>query len=701
MLTTTMGTAPRLSRTARGAAVGACVVIAVVTVAGCITAVHVSGQRALEGHVYEDTVTALVWSALGALLLVKAPRNAFGPLFLVVSASACLSLVLSAAGTLYAGQGAAVACAWVAGWAWTPGTFLPVTLVPLWFPDGPPQRGDRRGRWLSVAAVGALVALTVGLAGAKTVDVTPTSSVPGPLAFPASDVLFLVGSAAVVLVAGVSVGLLLRRLIAAEGERRRQLAPVAIALCVAVPCLLAAGLLPAKAALIQIVVLPLVPAAVALAVLRYRLFDVEIVIRRSVVLLGLTALVVTGYAVVVQLTAALLRRRAGLPESLVATGVVALAFQPARSMLQGLVGRWLYGERERPLDVLTGVGERLAGAADPVVALEETTTQLRRSLRLPWVAVHGASGQLVTTGSRPVWLSDDRVDRIPLVHLGVVHGQLLVGPRGQSDSLSAADRRLLDDVAAPVAAVVAAGHLVAELRRARESVVLAREEERRRLRHDLHDGLGPVLSAIVTHADVASLRLRRDPASAAVVVDRVGRLSADAVAGLRRVVEDLRPPALDELGLVPALRQLADSFMPPGHDGQAMAESGPRTAVEIRNRLQEATLAAMPAAVEIAVYRIAAEAVRNAVVHGRALKVQIDLEATDRALLLRVSDDGSGFDPRAAATSSGLGLRSMRSRAAELGGHVRVSARAGRGTVLESSLPLHWSAHEGDPCPIS
>jgi signal transduction histidine kinase len=207
-------------------------------------------------------------------------------------------------------------------------------------------------------------------------------------------------------------------------------------------------------------------------------------------------------------------------------------------------------------------------------------------------------------------------------------------------------------------------------------VVLAREEERRRLRRDLHDGLGPTLSAIVTQADVASLRLERGDADAAALVDRLRSTSSAAIIGLRRVVEGLRPVGVDELGLDGALRELAAALSVPGGV----------TVELICDALPE-----LPAAVELAGYRIASEAMTNAVRHARARAITIRIVADPATLRVEVIDDGDGFVP--AAVPAGLGLQSMRERAEELGGRLDVTS-GDDGTYVRAVLPRR--DHAGD-----
>jgi signal transduction histidine kinase len=200
--------------------------------------------------------------------------------------------------------------------------------------------------------------------------------------------------------------------------------------------------------------------------------------------------------------------------------------------------------------------------------------------------------------------------------------------------------------------------------------VTAREEERRRLRRDLHDGLGPALAAIGMRAGAAEALVRADPDRAsALLVELQSEVSA-AVADVRRLVDALRPPAIDELGLVGALRLAADRLESPG---------SPRLDVASDGQLPD-----LPAAVEVAAYRIGTEAMTNAVRHAEASTCSVTLVGGED-LMVVVEDDGRGL-PR--ELRSGLGLVSMHERAAELGGECRVEPRAGGGTRVVARLPL-------------
>jgi signal transduction histidine kinase len=211
--------------------------------------------------------------------------------------------------------------------------------------------------------------------------------------------------------------------------------------------------------------------------------------------------------------------------------------------------------------------------------------------------------------------------------------------------------------------------LTAELQRSRERLVAAREEERRRLRRDLHDGLGPALASQTLTLTAARQLLRANPEQAEALLAEAIRHAQDGVNDIRRVVYELRPPALDDLGLAGALRALVAEY----------GASGVRFEVSVPEPLPP-----LPAAVEVACYRIAQEALTNVVRHAQAARCALTVTVGE-ALTLEVADDGRGLAP---ARRAGVGLASMRERTGELGGACRVEPGAAGGTRVVATLPL-------------
>lgn len=423
------------------------------------------------------------------------------------------------------------------------------------------------------------------------------------------------------------------------------------------------------------------PVSFGVAVTRHHLFSIDIILNRALVYGGLTVAVVSLYVLIVGYFGALFHTNGNLVISLVATGVVAVLFQPLRDRLQRVVNRLLYGERDEPYAVISRLGQRLEGTLTPDAILPAVVETVAGALKLPYVAIvlgQGVDRPIVAATGTPAPESL----RLPLTYQGEMVGELLLAPRAPGEDFSPADRRLLADLARQAGVAARAVRLsdetralTADLQASRERLVLAREEERRRLRRDLHDGLGPRLASLTLRIDTAHERLAHDPLAGELLSDLAARME-EAVVDIRRVVYALRPPALDDLGLLGALRAAADSYGP----------QGLRIAVE-----EPATLPVFPAAVEVAAYRIAHEALTNVVRHAAAQRctIRIELDLVTQALLVEVDDDGCGVADLQAGVprQAGLGLISMRERAAELGGVCTIEPRPGGGTRVRAVLP--------------
>jgi signal transduction histidine kinase len=269
--------------------------------------------------------------------------------------------------------------------------------------------------------------------------------------------------------------------------------------------------------------------------------------------------------------------------------------------------------------------------------------------------------------------------RLPLVYQNEVVGQLVLAHRAPGEAFSAADRRLLEDLAhqAGVAAhavrlTTDLQHLAADLQRSRERLVTAREEERRRLRRDLHDGLGPTLASLAQRLDTARVLVSHEPEAAVALLGDLKAQVKTTIVDIRRLVYALRPPALDELGLVSAIREHVTHYN--DSDGFYIALEAPER------------LPPLPAAVEVAAYRIVLEALTNVARHAHAQTCRIRMELTEaQALCLEITDDGVGLPT---ACQAGVGLTAMRERAMELGGQCRIEPGAPNGTRVWARLAL-------------
>ncbi|EFH88233.1 histidine kinase [Ktedonobacter racemifer] len=430
--------------------------------------------------------------------------------------------------------------------------------------------------------------------------------------------------------------------------------------------------------------LMLIPIFIGIAILRDQLFDIDLIINRTLVYGTLTACVVGFYVLVVGYLGALFRTSGNLLIELLATGLIAVLFQPLRNWLQRSANRLLYGLRDEPYVVLAGLGQRLETTLDSDAVLPTIVTTIKEALKLSYAAIEvkeGAAAMLVaSSGSPPA----RETLRLPLAYQREPVGTLLIAPRGYDDNLTPADVRLLDDLAHQIGIAVHTVRLTSDLQtltkalqRSREHLVTAREEERRRLRRDLHDGLGPLLSAVMLKVGLVRTLYQRDPAATDALLNQLESEIELVIADIRRLVYNLRPPALDEFGLSGAVREYAARL---GGEAQAL-----KIMVKIPS-----SLPLLPAAVEVAAYRIVQEAVTNVIRHAHAHTCQVRL-LVDTTLQIEVQDDGAGFEE---TQSTGVGLISMRERAEELGGSFTLKKNQPCGTAILAHLPLGESSAE-------
>jgi signal transduction histidine kinase len=560
---------------------------------------------------------------------------------------------------------------WYANWSWSACLVTVATVVPLVLPEGAlPSRRWRPALALAVLAVAGTSVQWMLTPYGSWSPALAAAGVRNPTATAWAGDPRLGAGLGVVTLGAVVLGLasLVVRWRAAGPAGRQQLGWIALGVAGGVllfPTGFVVGPVGTALALVPL------PAACVVAVLRHGLWDVDVVISRSLVYAALMLLVVALYTAVVAALGGVLGRSTGAP--LVATALVAVLALPLHRRLQALVNRLVHGEPEEPLALLARLGDRLGAAQDDATLAErvlpEVVGAVAQGLRLPYVAILLADGTRVEHGTPPAGAG--RTESQPLVYGGERVGELVVAPR--PGGVRARDRRALADLATQAAVACHAVVLARDVRRSRDAAVAAREEERRRLYRDLHDGLGPSLAALALQVEAARDLMSADPGRARGLLDRAhGRLTT-TVAEVRAVVHGLRPAALDDLGLHEALRELAGRFAGGGLDVR----------VEIR---PDAPLTGLPAGVEVAAYAVAAEGLANAARHAGARAVTLRVDAGPDAVVVRVTDDGRGVPPDAAP---GLGIVSMRRRAEELGGCFTVGpGPQGRGTGVEARLPL-------------
>jgi signal transduction histidine kinase len=631
---------------------------------------HVSGVE----YLYGDHVAGLLYPLVGAYLLRRRPDNRVGLVFAATSVAGINGLAgqyAVAATLVHPSWPLGDLAAWVNAWAWAPELAVPA-LLPLLFPDG--TLASRRWRPVAIAAISGL-SLAIVTMSISHHPIDATERIFNPWAVTDAAWLRGVSAASILVVFACSIaGLvcLVRRTRAARGAARAQLTWLMFSVVVTFALVAIALPLPAgPSEVIWAVAMAAIPTGVVIAVVRHGMLDIELALNRTIAFAILTGVVIVGYVVAVSALGDIAAKRVGIA----AVAVVALLVAAARDRVQRAVDHALFGDRRDPYAVVDRLGRRLDAARGPADALEQMVVELRSALRLPSVAILPADPHLapVETGT-PVAGSTD----VPITVLGEQLGTLRVGSRHRGERLRAEEQSVLHDTARRAGALLQAAALVADLRQSRERIVAAREEERRRLRHDLHDGVGPQLAGLALQLDNLARRLGDDEENGSRVQMLRDRLR-DTVVEVRRVVDNLRPPALDDVGLVEAVRQQVSAYAPVGA-GAGLNGSSAAPLVDVESD----DLPELPAAVEVAAYRIVTESVANAVRHGHPTRCAVRIAAGDGDLVLTIADNGSGI---AADAVPGVGLASMTERAAEVGGSLNVQT-APTGTTITARLPL-------------
>jgi signal transduction histidine kinase len=605
----------------------------------------------------------VLYAVVGWFVVVRAPGNRIGPLLCVMAATGSLAalgstyvvysanraagrlpfdtLAFRATGPLYVASFVALAVA-----------------LPLWFPDGRVAgRWLRPVEWLGGVAVLSITVAMASVSGAELAEMAASDSTPsGGLV----GTLFRVSNDLQQILPWFALGSMLLRYRTAGPTARRQIRWFTVAAClIAFDAIELVHPLPAWLDGVRQV--PWIPIAIAAAILRHQLFGIDVSVRRSLLYGALVGALLAGYVGAVEIVAALLGLH-GVGAGLVATAVLAVLMQPARSRLEALAERWVYGGRRDASAALRDVGEHVR-ASDAGDLLEALCAAVVSGARVDGAAIMLPSGERVSSGR--VLMIGDRFD---LVHAGRVVAELQIARRTGEHGLGRPERTVVEALLPALTIAVHATALGDEVRRSRGRLIGAREEERRRLRRDLHDGLGPALAGITMEIQAARALVPSDPERADEMLGAAEHWSRSAIGEIRRVVYGLRPPVLDELGLVPALEQHA-------------ATLGTRTLVSIR---AEGPLGVLPAATEVATYLIVLEALTNVAHHADARTCTVQLAASEAGVVLEVVDDGHGLptEPRL-----GVGLSSMRERAEELGGSFDIDREHPTGTRIAVRIP--------------
>ena len=620
-------------------------------------------------------VVLMAVAVMGGFVAAHRPSHPCGWLM----ASAALSYAMSGFATDYVQSSlaaekpypATTAVGWLSTWAPTPVIGLGVLLV-MTFPSG--TFGSPAFRVLGRVAIAATVAHALATACAPG-SLPVAGSLDNPLGITgAGSVLDVVESAATTVLAIAGVAAIARLVIRsrrAEGVERAQLRLVGRAVVVAAVgtafVIAASGPLNDLSFYVAAVSLSTVPLAIGWAVVRHGLFTIDVLVNRAIVFAVLTGAVAALYVLAVGLAGFAVGGSLDLRVSLLAAAVVAVAFGPAHEALQRWVDKMMYGDRAAPYDLLSRLTRRLQDAVEPGSLLPVAIDELGSSMKLRGVTVDLLRDHAMAKAS--TWGEElGPGSTFDLVHGGELVGQLTVWTR-PDDQLRARDLALLESLCASVAAVAHAANVAVELQESRQALVTAMEEERRRLRSDLHDGLGPELAGVGMTVAAARLELQRNPTAADALLEGIQEQVRGAVSQVRLLVDGLAP-AVDQLGLVGAVRQGADRLG--GSDS-------------VRFGVESADLPPLPAAVEVAAYRIAMEAMTNVVRHAKAHRCMVRLSTTDDRLTLEVADDGDGL-PKTVVP--GIGLGSMRQRALELGGACTIERSVDGGTRVLAELPL-------------
>lgn len=627
----------------------------------------------------------VAYVSVGSVVALRRPRNAIGWLLLAIGCVTGLTLVLETVALLHLPGWPAAA--WVQQWSFYlvyPAAFAMLLVL---FPDGRPS--STRWTWLGVAIPAAqlprlgLASLAGGpitghMSGTALIATNPLAVLPDAFLYSPGGQALVAASwlfpAAGLAAAGVSLSM---RWHQANELARRQiswLAVVAIVAAigfllhfvtdawlgtafpdlggVAAACLLSVGF----------------PAAIGIAVLRHRLYDVDVLLNRTIVYGALVVVLAGVYVGIVALLNVFLQGRLEAASTVFATALIAILFAPVRERVQSFADTRLFGPRRNAYEALAQVALEVAHDDGERPLLAAVAASIARTLAVPYVLIqtNASSDGSVSSGSFGTRTNDVVTTR--LRYRGSEVGSMAVGPVADW-AYHRRQARLLADIAGQAAVAAHTVKLAEELQASKSRIVAAREEERRRLRRDLHDSLGPSLAALTLKAGAARMVIESDPRRADVLMQEVERGTQATTGEIRRIAHSLRPPALDELGLAGAIRRAAETSI----------GAGVEAVLRVPNELPP-----LPAEIEASVLRIAQEALSNVQKHAHARTCWIEL-SVGSDLRLAVRDDGIGLG---GGRQAGIGLASMSERAAELGGSADIRTGIDGGTEVWVRIPL-------------
>ncbi len=639
-----------------------------------------------------DVVVSIGVPVIGLIIASRRWENRLGWLLLaaglalgVVTFSRAYALhsLVADPGSLPAGR----AFAWLSNWMWT----IPISLLPfllLLFPTGRLPAGRWRpvawfcGTVLVLLTASALVVATTNWTR-PFADVTSIGS--SPIAG-AAIVAFLFSAFALPVALLLSFVALWRRFSRSRGDERLQLKWfVTAAAFVAVTFILSFFTSTVIGQVLFDLALVFLYAAIGIAILKYRLYEIDVLINRAVVYGGLAAFITAVYVLLVAVIGAFIGATEGL--ALVATAIVAVAFQPVRARAQAIANRVVYGKRATPYEVLSEFSERVAETYSiedvlPRMAriLAEGTGAIRTEV---WLRVGSelrpaASWPEGGTSASPVAITGDALPTMPSAsrvaaatsvaqvrHQGVLLGALTV-IKPPMEPLTPAEEKLLADLASQAGLVLRNVALLSDLRASRQRLVAAQDEARRRLERNLHDGAQQQLVALSVKQRLVGELIDKDPDKATSMIADLQKDTAEALDTLRDLARGIYPQVLADQGLPAALEaQIRRTPVPV----DLLPDSIGRHAQEI----------------EAAVYFCCLEALQNVSKYANASKAEVRLEVDGPWLTFGVQDDGAGFDP--AQTKLGTGLQGMSDRLEALGGGLEIRSEPGRGTTIAGRVP--------------
>jgi two-component system NarL family sensor kinase len=421
--------------------------------------------------------------------------------------------------------------------------------------------------------------------------------------------------------------------------------------------------------------------SIGVAILRYQLFNIDLLISRTILYVSLSALVASLYiAIVIGLGtvlvgAQILNTNNILIIQLFATGIIAVVFQPLQQLLQQLINRLLYGYRDDPYRVISTLNKSLNLVFSPSELLPTIAKSIRETLKLPYVAIqlHQHHHEVMAQVSSGEAVNSTQI--VPLIYQHEQIGQLILGQRSDHEPFSSHEIELFQTIAQQVSIATNTVILHYDLQHSQERLVTAREEERRRLQRDLHDGLGPTLAGLVMQIDAAHALIYDDPDTSAELLHEVKHELKNTVTSVRQLVYQLWPLSLGQLGLAATMREHILSI-------------NRTNKLEISLSIDE-PLPELSAALELAAYYILIEAINNVLRHAQASQCHIHIRA-EQQLDLRITDNGVGLS---AGYRAGIGLHSIRERAKELGGQCTIGMTAQGGTEIWVSIPREDQQH--------